>query len=401
MRCRQSCASDDTCAADERCTYGACLPVGASCGAASDCLGIEVCVAGSCRLTCHASTDCLADQDCVGGICTPRDQPGLDAAGRDGAVIDTQTLDDTYRSDTQHLTDASSQPDSAPPFDAAQTDLGAVTTDSAQPDTIVAPLDGGDSDLFTPGSDAAVADAWTCSTVPCSSTDRCCNNGCALPGGTVCGDGYCNGGGTCIRCFENVHCSDDDPCTNDFCLTDNSCDHSSALASITRNTVWGTDGFCENGATLGFQRVEAICSNQNGELMNSRGFLSFDSSVVPTDATVVSAALTICRTGGPGAQLAELYTTSFALNLSCDAYNSQAFYLQILPDGSGPFTVNVIADAVTHGGNTQFQIRYPVTDCAVGTWYGKRWRSATGPIDGTCDEDDAPRLDVSYCTAPY
>jgi hypothetical protein len=170
---------------------------------------------------------------------------------------------------------------------------------------------------------------------------------------------------------------------------------------LTLTTEWGSDGFCTSGSGMGYQRVEAKCTNFAPDgLKLSRGFLSFDTSAVGVDATVTSVTLRLCRTGGPGAQEAELYTTSFGLPLASSAYGAAATFVRTLPDGSGPFTVDLPASAVNRGGPTQFQLRYPVTDCGAESWLGKTWLSSTGAVDGTCGAADIPTLTVQYCASP-
>ncbi|MBN2359797.1 MAG: hypothetical protein JXR83_10115, partial [Deltaproteobacteria bacterium] len=347
---------------------GVCLPVGAGCDSDEDCLGVEACVDGRCRLTCLSGADCPADQVCCGGLCETRCQPNPDAALADGAV-DDGAVDDGARHDAR-------APDAA-------------GSDRSGPD------------LWRP-ADAARDDAWECPTVECGVAGQCCVDSCAVARGAPCSGGYCDGSGDCVACLADAHCSDSDRCTLDVCLGDNTCRSSNARQSIALTTEFGRDGFCTNGVTLGYQRVEAACYNYAPDpLKNSRGFLSFDTSAVPDGAQINSVDLTLCRTGGPGAQEAELYSTSFGLNLTCSAYDSPVVYLRSLPNGSGPVTVVVSPAAVDASGPSQFQIRYPVTDCGAESWAGKRWLSATGPTDTNCHLDDIPGLEVEYCTAPY
>jgi hypothetical protein len=118
-RCWSACAEDGQCGAAESCLYGACLPIGAACGAADDCLAIETCAAGSCRLLCGIDADCPSGHGCRDGICLPHNGPNPDAAvdasavdrlGSDRAGPDRRTSDGPVGTDSPAPADRA-QPD--------------------------------------------------------------------------------------------------------------------------------------------------------------------------------------------------------------------------------------------------------------------------------------------------
>jgi hypothetical protein len=163
------------------------------------------------------------------------------------------------------------------------------------------------------------------------------------------------------------------------------------------------DGFCIDGYSLGYQRVEAGCFDTGGVDEVSRGFISFDTRAIPAGAAVQSASLHMCRMGAPGYVDPQLLDTSFPLNLSCaTAWGAPVSGpLRSIPRGNGPIALTLPTSSIDPAGHTQYQIRYPITDCGTDNWMAQRYVSSTGPAGGSCPGSTPQRLDVVWCAEPY
>ena len=71
-----------------------------------------------------------------------------------------------------------------------------------------------------------------------------------------------------------------------------------------------------------------------------------------------------------------------------------------LPNVRGFRTETLPVTAVVAGDYTQFQVRYPVTQCDDGTWRGKRWAGGRFHGDENCPQEAGASIDVTFCGPP-
>ena len=218
----------------------------------------------------------------------------------------------------------------------------------------------------------------------------------------ACATGTCNASGMCVGCVSGAECGDGDPCTRNTCTAGTCASMTISPDSVVAQTEWGRDGFCDDGTTLGYQRVEARCQGDTGSRSEVRAFLSFDTRSVPASATVQTAPLPGCHTNVNGPRASGLYDPSFAIPLACSAYGrAAAGPIATMPDGEGTFSLPVPTSSIDRAGETQDTLRYPEITCSPGTHEGDRWVTSTGDPLGSCPGSTPWTLTVTYCNEPF
>jgi hypothetical protein len=237
---------------------------------------------------------------------------------------------------------------------------------------------------------------------------------CALPGPT-CLIGKCSGvcvtqtapAGTVCRKGTGA-CDPDETCDGSAttCPADVAW---SQKPPVLFKTSWGWDGFANDAGQTNYDFIQAGCGDfGSGSQTVRRGFISFDTSSLPSAGAIVSAELQLCAQAGNGVDDAWLYevTTPFPYNFGLNsttalqAFNTAAINLNVsIPNAMGPISFAVPASTIKRPGPTQYSMRYP--SCPGVGAYNRHWASAGSTSLTNCPSSSAPyyppTLKVTYC----